>query len=325
MFFTPLCWKRSSWGPDLLSASFRLEDLLGHRSLLDRLGWSDPQQWVQHWARRGGSCLAASAWPFPVSEEWQWGVAFPLLTALEQASGQASRQLVGLSGLPGCGKSSLAAWIQRASQELNLSVAVVSLDDYYWPAAEMEQAMAGNPWSVPRALPGSHDLNLIAAGLCHWRQSGHLNAPCFDKSLRGGRGDRSGSQTLQADVLLFEGWFLGACPKATPALDPPLTQDEQLYRSVSCQALQRYQSLWEEFDQLWHLRAPSVSASKRWKEEQEASMQRSRGVRLPDEALDQFVRMIETALPQEALQTIDRADVVIELTEDRVLRELRFN
>jgi hypothetical protein len=52
-------------------------------------------------------------------------------------------------------------------------------------------------------------------------------------------------------------------------------------------------------------------------------MQAAKGVKLPKQDLDQFIRMIETALPQAALQTISRAQVVVELTEDRVIRELR--
>ena len=53
-------------------------------------------------------------------------------------------------------------------------------------------------------------------------------------------------------------------------------------------------------------------------------MHQRTGARLSDDSLRGFVRMIETALPQKALQTIDRADVVVELTLDRVVRELRW-
>ena len=38
------------------------------------------------------------------------------------------------------------------------------------------EAMAGNPWSVPRALPGSHDLKLMEEALDHWLKSGKLRS-----------------------------------------------------------------------------------------------------------------------------------------------------
>ena len=302
---------------------WRPEEIPGHSRLLAQLGWSNPFDWCSSWQDRGGAELGATAWPFAVKPDWLWGVGFPLLTALEQRARSGVRSVVGLSGLPGCGKSSLAAWIQQVSQELGLSVAVVSLDDFYWPAQQMDLAMAGNPWSVPRALPGSHDLALMQRCFQDWTAGGDWNAPRFDKSLREGRGDRAGWTSSVAEVVLLEGWFLGASPDADGDLWPQLSAAEQHYRPVVRSALQRYQSLWSQLSELWHLRAPSVSATRLWKTQQENSMQAAKGVKLPKQDLDQFIRMIETALPQAALQTISRAQVVVELTEDRVIRELR--
>jgi D-glycerate 3-kinase len=258
-----------------------------------------------------------------VTSEWLWGVGFPLLTTLEQHARLDSRSVVGLSGLPGCGKSSLAAWVQQVSQELGLAVAAVSLDDFYWSADQMDLAMAGNPWSVPRGLPGSHDLALMQRCLQEWRAGADWNAPCFDKSLREGRGDRAGWHSSAANVVLLEGWFLGVSPEASNALDPVLSVEEHRYRPGVLESLKSYLPFWSELSELWHLRAPNVSATRLWKSQQEANMEKKRGVRLPDHAFAQFIRMIESALPQEALQTISQADVVVELTESRVIRELR--
>lgn len=52
-------------------------------------------------------------------------------------------------------------------------------------------------------------------------------------------------------------------------------------------------------------------------------MESRTGVRLSTQELEGFIRMIETALPQESLQSINQADVVVELTDERVIRELR--
>lgn len=315
-------WRHSSLGPEL--RRFQSEQIPGHAQLLAQLGWEDPEQWYEAWQRRGGTGLGATVWPFAVRPNWLWGVGFPLLTALEQRAASGVRSIVGLSGLPGCGKSSLSAWIQQVSRDLGLAVAVVSLDDFYWPAEEMERAMEGNPWRVPRALPGSHDLGLMRQCLHQWRAGGAWRAPSFDKSLREGKGDRSGWNSTSADVLLLEGWFVGVSNgTADTQLDPPLSAAEQQYRGLVQSALSDYQPVWCELDALWHLRAPRVSATRLWKTQQENSMLKAKGVKLPKSALAQFIRMIEAAHPQDSLQTITRADVVVELTEDRVVWELR--
>ena len=287
------------------------------------MGWS-PRDWVAQWESRGGLHLATHAWPFAVDPRWIWGVGFPLLTALEKAARSNQRLLFGLNGLPGCGKSSLAHWIEEAGAQLEIPVSVVSIDDFYWPAAEMEAAMAGNPWSVPRALPGSHDLKLMEEALDHWLNSGTLHAPQFNKSLRQGRGDRAGWREHTAAVVLLEGWFLGVEATNDASHDPPLTPAERQYRSRMLQQLDRYQPVWNQLSSLWQLQAPAVEASRLWKQQQEDAMHQRTGARLSDDSLRGFVRMIETALPQKALQTIDRADVVVELTLDRVVRELRW-
>ena len=288
------------------------------------MGWS-LRPWLAEWESRGGIQLAAHAWPFAVDPSWFWGVGCPLLSALEKAAHSNQRQLFGLNGLPGCGKSSLAHWIEEAGAELEIAVAVVSLDDFYWPATELDASMAGNPWSVPRALPGSHDLKLMNDAIDLWFRTGELHVPQFDKSLREGRGDRAGWRQQRADVLLLEGWFLGVKATNDSSLDPPLTPDERLYRQRAAEQLERYQPVWRKIDVLWQLRAASVEASRLWKQQQENTMHARTGARLSDDSLRGFVRMIETALPQQALQTIDGANVVVELTLDRVVRELRWS
>ena len=81
--------------------------------------------------------------------------------------------------------------------------------------------MRGNPWGVPRALPGSHDLGLLQECLKTWRQGEPVLMPCFDKAQRQGRGDRSGWRSCDVDLLIFEGWFVGCRSDADPTADEP--------------------------------------------------------------------------------------------------------
>ena len=330
----PWCWRLTNLDPEQRTGidlqGFDPLRLPGIEPLLRTLGIKDPITWRQHWRSLGGAGFQQQAWGHPVASDWVWGVALPLLTALEKHHQSGERRLIGLSGLPGCGKSTLASWLAQASLQMKLPVAVVSLDDFYWPGEELDRAMAGNPWQVPRALPGSHDLDLLESSLERWQGNGELRMPRFEKSLRGGRGDRSGWSQQSAEVVLLEGWFLGATPgKATTQSNEDiegldLTATERQWQTRAMAQLERYQPIWERLDVLWHLRAPTPSASRRWKEEQEEAMKRRTGIRLPGEALQGFVRMIEAAFPEAALQDISTADVVIHLTESRQIRELQL-
>jgi D-glycerate 3-kinase len=310
--------------------AFTIDAVPGLADLLAALDVEDANPWLERWQQLGGSAFQRQAWGHPVAEPWVWAVALPLLTALERHCRDGERRLVGLSGLPGCGKSTLARWLASASAQLDLPVAVGSIDDFYWPGEQLERSMAGNPWGVPRALPGSHDLELLNTSLERWRCSGELRMPRFEKSLRGGRGDRCGWHQQSAQVVLLEGWFLGACPeqattqpvKESSALG--LTEAEREGRAQALKQLHRYQSIWERLDELWHLKAPSPSASRRWKEEQEQAMEQRTGVRLPAEELESFVRMIETAIPEPVLQNPRDVTVVLHLTETRLVREMQL-
>jgi D-glycerate 3-kinase len=206
---------------------------------------------------------------------------------------------------------------------------VVSIDDFYFPADQLERSMQGNPWGVPRALPGSHDVKLLQQTLAHWRQGQDVQCPQFDKALRNGRGDRSGWRACNADLLVLEGWFVGCNGGYDPNLQerelvPPLTANELAYRKQTEQILQRYQPIWTQLDQLWQLRATDPQSPRLWKRQQENDMHTSRGSSLNGSELDDFIRMILSAIPSETLRNIP-ADVVLDVDSSRELTRIHLN
>lgn len=295
-------------------------------ALLKTLGWPDPERWWDHWQARGGLGLVRDRWGVPVDDAWIASLALPLLTRVEQAHEGTGLTLIGVSALPGCGKTTLCGWIKQAADHLGWSVEHCSIDDFYWPAEELERSMAGNPWRVPRALPGSHDLAGMKRSLDTWRQGDGLQAPRFDKSLRGGRGDRCGSVFSRPRVVLLEGWFLGAVVdgQLDASLEPTLTPAERQWRPEALRQLSRYTSIWTMVDDLWHLRVASTTASSRWKRQQLNTLLESTGVGFTETDLSDFNRMVEVALPDGCLRCIPGATVVVDLTSDRGVREVRL-
>lgn len=296
-----------------------------HR-LLTFLGINDPDEWRQSWNRQSIN-LGLDAWHPNSSADWLWSLGLPLLSLARREPPK--KRLIGLSALPGCGKSSLGTWLETAARNLGLSLQVVSIDDFYFPADQLERSMQGNPWGVPRALPGSHDLELLQHTLEQWRNGLNVQCPRFDKALRNGRGDRSGWRACHADLLVLEGWFVGCQAGYEPTmqekgLDPPVTTCEMAYRKHTELILRRYQPIWAQLDQLWQLRATDYQSPQLWKRQQENAMRATRGSSLDGSALDGFIRMILSAIPSETVQNIP-ADVVFDVDPSRDLTRIHLN
>ena len=293
-------------------------------ALLRDVGW-ESSEWIDFWLKHDGPNLASSSLATGTKLDWIWGLSLPFLSDVRRSTfNKNKRTLFGISALPGCGKTSFGNWLEEAAKELNFSVKVISLDDFYLPAEELELAMKGNPWGVPRALPGSHSISLLKESIDNWLTSGFLKAPTFDKALRDGLGDRSGWSQCNPDVLILEGWFLGCEPMESfiqedlisKSIEPKLTDREKIYRENIQELLLEYLPIWKRINRMWHILANDFSSSLQWKVHQELEMFKTRGASLEGESLQSFLRMIQCAIPQESLKNI-KSDVVIEVDKSR--------
>lgn len=135
--------------------------------------------------------------------------------------------ILGLTGLQGCGKSTLAADIVASLNEQHQCRAIeISLDDFYLTHAERQDLRQGsvNALLRVRGQPGTHDCVLARNTLKQFsdredKTDRDIVLPIFDKSLFNGDGDRlpetqwrvvSPQPSLQ--VLVFEGWCIGFRP-----------------------------------------------------------------------------------------------------------------
>jgi energy-coupling factor transporter ATP-binding protein EcfA2 len=160
--------------------------------------------------------------------------------------------VLGIVGPQGAGKSTLARALVLAFEAAGRRAATLSLDDLYLPLATRERLRREDPELHRfRGPPGSHDVDLGAALLDGLHAGRALVLPRFDKAAADGRGARreEGESVGVLDVLVFEGWFLGAQPgDGTPA-DPVQARAEA--------ALATYASLFEGIDRLVALVPPS--------------------------------------------------------------------
>jgi len=248
---------------------------------------------------------------------------------------------VGLAGAQGTGKSTLAALLQRwLSDELGLRTAVLSLDDYYLPrAARRELAARVFPLLATRGPPGTHDVAALLTTLRTLRSLHSSDSAHSVELLRFSKADDDRLEQTEhwvgpCDVVLLEGWCVGARPEPEAALHEPINElersedpDARFRRFVNRQLAQDYAGLWAELDLLVFLAAPDFAAVRAMRGQQEDTLRAaaagSPGV-MDDAQLTRFVQHFERVTSTMLRDAPGYADVVVLLDRARDVRDFRL-
>jgi D-glycerate 3-kinase len=279
--------------------------------LIIDIGWESMDDWLNFWINKKNLLLIDQFWKNKASDDWIWGLALPLLSqAYRFHNDFSNRKIIGISALPGTGKTTLGKWLEEISLNLNFKISVISIDDFYLPSDEMKLAIKNNPWNVSRGFPGSHSVKLMYEKLINWKINGELDVPVFDKSLRDGLGDRSHWRCDDPDLVILEGWFLGIEPCSIGIKDKHvqsavLNSNESAYIIKIQKSLNEYLGVWSLIDNIWHLKPLNFEYMNMWKSFQEKEMLLEKGNALQDEKLSNFLRMLNVSIPHESFDFIN--------------------
>jgi len=253
--------------------------------------------------------------------------------------------IAGINGAQGTGKSTLAALLTTLlSTCFDLKVAGLSIDDLYLTRAEREHLAATiHPLLRTRGVPGTHDVELGIKTLGALQAAGPedtIPLPVFDKALD----DRKPLSQWpvwrgEVDIILFEGWCVGARPQPRPALDTPINElerredpDGRWRRYVNEQLEGPYQRLFAFLDHLIMLKVPSMECVFRWRLEQERKLaefatDHSKGrLKLMNEReLHRFIQHYERLTRWMLEEMPRRADIVLELGIDHQIHRIEVN
>ncbi len=310
-----------------LNIEFPLDDF---EELISQIGWSSLDEWFRFWNLKKEMLSINNFWDDNVKDDWIWGLALPLLSQAYKLNKKSpERKIIGISALPGTGKTTLGKWLESISLKLKFKLSVISIDDFYLPSEEMEFAIKNNPWNVSRGFPGSHSIDLMKEKLLKWKTDGQLTVPVFDKSLRKGLGDRAHWREESPDLLIIEGWFLGVKPLSidldnSEKFSPPLSVFESSYRDKIQNNLDQYLGVWNMIDQIWHLKPLKFEYLNEWKSNQEKSMQFKSGSSLKDDNLSNFLRMLNVSIPHKSFDDIN-SDVLLMINQERKLIRVGLN
>jgi len=252
------------------------------------------------------------------------------LTDRLAAGKQDGMQILGINGAQGSGKSTLAELLAIIFRErFGWKVAVLSMDDLYLSRAVRQRlAQEVHPLLATRGVPGTHDVQLGLDTIAALRAAGsgeEIRLPRFDKAndepvplecrqLAHG----------QVDLLIFEGWCLGALPQADSELAEPCNDLERIEdaggvwrRYVNRQLTEVYPSLFSAIDYQVFLKVPDFDAVLRWRGKQEDDLRAGKkGKQVMDRAeLERFVQHFERLTRSQLISMPVSADVVFELDQ----------
>ena len=240
--------------------------------------------------------------------------------------------LLGVNGAQGSGKSTLSGAVALILKESHLlNVAAFSMDDLYKTRDErMHLAQTIHPLLITRGVPGTHDIKLglnIIENLCR-KEPIHVALPVFDKSID----DRLPmhewkSVTTPVDIVILDGWCVGALPQSENELHNPVNALESLEDSRgiwreyvnSCLATV-YQTLFAKLDGLIMLKVPSMACIYEWRGLQEKKLAalhegKSDFRIMTSTQLDRFIMHYERLTRHMLGEMSDRADLTLFIDE----------
>lgn len=248
--------------------------------------------------------------------------------------------VVGIAGSQGSGKSTLTREMERMLAGRGLRVATLSIDDIYLPRAERQCLAAEvHPLLAVRGVPGTHDVTLGHAVIDACSRPGSIGLPRFAKEMDDRLPvERWSNVAGPLDIVLFEGWCVGAAPQDEAVLDRPVNAlereqdaDGRWRRWVNRRLATDYAGLFARIDWQLFLAAPSFDVVAGWRREQEEDLRQrlsdageSAEGTMDDRAVDHFVEYYQRLTEHMLADMPARADQTILLDRQRG-RRLRLS
>ncbi|MCP4597642.1 hypothetical protein [Neptuniibacter sp.] len=258
--------------------------------------------------------------------------------------------VIGINGAQGAGKSTLFNLLEVILTDgFGLKVVGFSIDDLYKTHDErVNLSETVHPLLKTRGVPGTHDIELgidILNSLKEGDENSVTKIPVFDKSTD----DRCQAAVWQewigpADVIVFEGWCVGADPQTPELLPEPINELEQAedpdgsWRDyVNAQLSGIYQDMFSMLDVLIMLKVPSMDAVFEWRSLQEKKLaervkyiydtqQPTEHLRIMnEEQIKRFIQHYERLTRHMLEEMPDRADITLYLNDNHKISDIKIN
>jgi D-glycerate 3-kinase len=241
--------------------------------------------------------------------------------------------IVGINGAQGTGKSTLALFLKELlERDHRMCTTIISIDDLYLSQAERARLAEGiHPLLRTRGVPGTHHVAKGLTLLRELRAGKTVTIPRFDKATDNPKPESEWeTSSSPSEIVLFEGWCIGARPQSADGLEAPVNglearedSEGSWRRYVNAQLEQNYAKLFAELDVLIHVHAPSFEQVFDWRKEQERKLAEHAGKHAPgvmdDNALERFIMHYERLTRWMLSEMPARADFTLRLNTEHAM------
>ena len=208
----------------------------------------------------------------------------PLCYWIKNKTNNKKPLLIGLSGGQGTGKTTISTIVSLILKKyFKLKVFKISIDDFYKTRKErISLSKIKHPLLKVRGAPGTHDVKTMFSFFNKVKSKKfiRIKLPRFDKSID----DRCKKNLWyniysRPDVVIFEGWCVGARPQKVSNLKKPVnllekTEDKSLKwrKYVNKQLEIKYKKLFNKLDGLIYLKVQNFHLLRKWRLKQEKKL-----------------------------------------------------
>ena len=244
--------------------------------------------------------------------------------------------LIGLSGSQGSGKSTISQILKIIfNSNFNLKVVCFSIDDFYKTSSERKKmSMFIHPLFMTRGVPGTHDSKMLynTIKILLKKKFKTIKIPKFDKSID----DRLNNKYWQKikkkpDIIIFEGWCVGAKPQQSQELKKPINILEKLEdtkltwrKKVNNELKTNYKKIYNLLDKKIYLKVPNFKYVLKWRLLQEKKLRlRSKKKTMTDKQIKRFIMFYER-LTKNMTKEYKKNDTVIFIDKSHKIKSIRF-
>ena len=248
-------------------------------------------------------------------------------------------RIIGLAGGQGSGKSTISQLLKIVLKtQFNLETVVFSIDDFYKTLNDRKKMSKEiNHLFLTRGVPGTHDLKLLYKCIKNLKKKNFKNflIPKFDKSKDERFKKKKWNKVLnKPNIVIFEGWCVGAKPQNNSDLIKPINNLEKLEdknmiwrKKVNNELKNDYKKIFNLIDDLIFLKVPSFKHVYKWRLLQEKKLRRtSKGKKIMNiKEIKKFIMFYER-ITKNMIKTLStRAKILINIDAKHRLKTIKFN
>ena len=241
-----------------------------------------------------------------------------------------------LSGSQGVGKTTLLKIIEiTLKKKFNKKILSISLDDFYFDKNEREKISKNiHPLLKTRGIPGTHDIMYLLNVIQRFDNSKYpIKLPLFDK-LSDSRLKKQRLINTKFDILILEGWCVGCPPISRKYLLSNINTLERQFdkagkwrKYYSKQLKTKYSMLFQKFDSLIYLKAPSFKHVLSWRKKQENHLRKlnkkDKSSGMSTKEIANFIQYYEKITKWMLREMPNLADIVLYVNKDQKISKIK--